>query len=129
MAAVEKVNMSSHVLDIQHDLSVQARGLSKPGPPERVDGMTVGLVTMSGQSPHGGERHPDGDEILLVVAGTLRLMSDSSPTPLEVSAGSACIVRKGEWHQIECDGQAQFVHITPGPRHDVRFETKFQSFR
>lgn len=129
MASVEKVDLSSHVLDIQRDLSVQARALSKPGPPEQVDGMTVGLVTMSGQSPHGGERHRDGDKILLVVAGTVRLLYDSGTAPLELSAGSACIVRKGEWHQIECDAEAQFVHITPGPRHDVRFETRFQSFR
>ena len=129
MTTVEKVDLAKHVLDIQADLSVQARALSKPGPPERVEGMTVGLVTMSGQSPHGGEMHPDGDEIILVVAGRLRLSYDSGDEPLELGPGNACIVRKGEWHQLESDADTQFVHITPGPNHEVRFATKFQSFR
>ena len=66
-AKVEKVDVSDSVLDILSDLSVAPRRRS-PGPPERIEGMTFGVVTIQpGQSPHNGEMHPDGDEILYVV--------------------------------------------------------------
>ena len=120
MSAVERVDASKNVFDLRRDLSVEVRA-RKPGPPERIDGMTVGVVSMSGESPHDGEMHPDGDEILYVISGDLRISYDSGDAPMELAAGEACIVRKGEWHKVECVGEAQFVHITPGPNGEARF--------
>lgn len=105
---------------VSRDLTVTARE-NKPGPPERIDGMTVGIVTMEHDAPHGGEIHPDGDEIIYVISGKLRVVGDSAPTaPLFLNAGDACIVKKGEWHKVEVLEKAQLLHVTPGPNFDYR---------
>ena len=109
------------VLDIFEDLSIGVRR-RKPGPPERIKGMTVGVVQMTANepSPHNGEMHPDGDEILIVTSGVIRIIHDSRSEPLDIGAGEACLVRKGEWHRIDCVEDAEIVHITPGPRGEAR---------
>lgn len=121
MAAVQVVNLANQVLDIHRDLTMSTRE-RKPGPPERIDGMTLGVVTIkAGQSPHNGEMHPDGDELLLVISGTLLIPHDSGSEVVQVHPGQACIVRQGEWHQVDCVDEAQLVHITPGPGGEARF--------
>jgi hypothetical protein len=35
---------------------------------ERIDGMTVGIQTVTKDAPYDGEVHPDGDEILYVIS-------------------------------------------------------------
>ena len=108
------------LFDIKRDLSVSVR-TSKPGLPERIDGMTVGLTTMEHDAPHGGEIHPDGDEILIVISGRLRIIGESEPdAAVEIGAGEACIVRQGEWHRVHVLEPTQLVHITPGPNGDHR---------
>ncbi len=83
--------------------------------------MTVGIITIANDAPHGGEVHPDGDEILYVVSGSLRVTGESEPNaPLELHAGEACIVPKGEWHRVHVLEKTQLVHITPGPNGDHR---------
>ena len=46
---ITRIDASRCVFDIHRDLSVSARA-SKPGPPERIDGMTIGIVTMVDKS-------------------------------------------------------------------------------
>ena len=93
----------------------------KPGPPARIDGMTAGVVTMENSAPHGGEVHPDGDEILYVISGKVRVTGDSAPdSPLELTAGESCIVKAGEWHKVDVIEKTQLLHITPGPNGDHR---------
>jgi mannose-6-phosphate isomerase-like protein (cupin superfamily) len=117
---VTKVDVAVNRFEISRDLSIAVKQ-NEPGPPKRIDGMTVGIVTLDGESPHGGEMHPDGDEILYVISGKIRVTSDSSPDePLELGAGEACVVPKAEWHNIHLIEKAQFVHITPGPNGDAR---------
>jgi len=83
--------------------------------------MTVGIVTVAHDAPHGGEVHPDGDEILYVISGKLRIMGDSAPNaPLELGPGEGCIVRRGEWHRVSVLEPAELLHITPGPNGDHR---------
>ena len=113
-------DVSRYSFDINRDLSVSTRE-RKPGPPDRIDGMTVGIVTMEHDAPHGGEVHPDGDEILYVISGRVRVVGDSTPEePLELGPGSACVVRKGEWHKVAVLEKTQLLHITPGPNGDHR---------
>ncbi|MCR9259064.1 MAG: cupin domain-containing protein [Pseudomonadaceae bacterium] len=121
MKAVEQVDLVANVLDIWQDKSVTLRE-RKPGPPERVDGMTVGVAHLvPGGSPHDGEMHPNGDEILYVVSGRLLLQHDSGNEPLELTSGQACIVRQDEWHKVECLEKTSLIHITPGPDGEARF--------
>jgi hypothetical protein len=47
---IQRIEASGHVFDIHRDLSVSAR-TRKPGPPERIDGATLGVVSMSGDAP------------------------------------------------------------------------------
>lgn len=81
----------------------------------------MGVVTMEHNPPHGGEVHPDGDEILYVISGKVRVTGDSAPDEaIELGPGSACIVKKGEWHQVTVLEKTQLLHITPGPGGDHR---------
>jgi quercetin dioxygenase-like cupin family protein len=120
MRTITPVDVSGHLFDIHRDLSVTTRA-QKPGPPERIDGMTIGIVTMVDDAPHGGEVHPDGDEILYVISGRLRVTGESEPNAaIELRAGEACIVPKGEWHRVRVLEKTQLIHITPGPNGDHR---------
>ena len=120
MNKVTKVDTNANRFEISRDLSVSVKK-NEPGPPKRIDGLTVGVVTMDYDSPHGGEVHPDGDEILYVISGKIRITSDSSPDePLLIGPGEACVVPKGEWHNVHLVETAQFVHITPGPNGNAR---------
>jgi len=120
MKRIIHVDVSRCLFDIHRDLSVTTRA-HRPGPPTRIDGMTVGIITIDDDAPHRGEVHPDGDEILYVVSGRLRVTGESDPnSPIELHAGDACIVPKGEWHQVHVLEKTQLIHITPGPNGDHR---------
>ena len=120
MPKVIPVDASTHVFDIHRDLSVHPRQ-PEPGPPRRIDGMTVGFLTIASDPPHNGEMHPDGDEILYVASGRIRVLCDSDPDgELILGPGQACVVPKGEWHKVSVLEEAQLIHITPGPNGDHR---------
>jgi quercetin dioxygenase-like cupin family protein len=120
MNKIVAVDISKCSFDINQDLSVLPRE-RVPGPPMRINGMTAGIVTMEHSAPHGGEMHPDGDEILYVISGRVRVTGDSAPdTPIELAAGEACIVKAGEWHKVDIVEKTQLLHITPGPNGEHR---------
>ena len=120
MTPVEVVDPTQVAFDIHRDLSVSARATT-PGPPVRIDGMTLGIVEMDRNPPHNGEVHPDGDEILYVISGRIRIHYDSKPEdPVELGPGGACIVRKGEWHKVDILEPTRLLHVTPGPNGDHR---------
>jgi mannose-6-phosphate isomerase-like protein (cupin superfamily) len=123
MDKITPVDVCRHSLHIHRDLSVST-SVRQPGPPKRIDGMTIGVVTLTSDRlpPHKGEVHPDGDEILFVISGRLRVIGESDPTgTLEVGPGEACIVGKGEWHHVTVlESPTQLIHITPGPNGDYR---------
>ena len=119
MKSLEPIDVQGRAIDIYKDWSISTRKI-RPGPPERVDGMTVGIVTMTQNAPHGGEVHPDGDELLYVISGRLRISLDSLDEDLILNPGQACIVPRGEWHQVDVLEPTQLVHVTPGPRGDHR---------
>jgi|SRR5262249_9502658 len=120
MNKIARVDVSNFVFDVHRDLSVSTRA-RKPGLPERIDGVTIGIVSMVHDAPHGGEVHPDGDEILYVVSGRLRVTGESEPSAaIELGPGQACIVPRGEWHRVSVLEPTQLIHVTPGPRGDHR---------
>ena len=120
MNKVIPVTASGNAFDIHRDLTISTRA-QKPGPPERCDGMSVGILTMEHDAPHAGEVQPDGDELLYVISGKLRVNCDSLPNqPLELNPGMVCIIKKGEWHKVDVLEKTQLLHITPGPNGDHR---------
>ena len=76
---------------------------------------------METDPPHGGEVHFDGDEIIHVISGVLKVVSDSNPNEsLRLSAGDSCIIKKAEWHKIYVIEKAKLIYITPAKNNDHR---------
>lgn len=93
----------------------------RPDPPIPFDGMTFGVATMSENSPHGGERHPDGDEILYLISGKARLvLLESSEDDIEMRPGDGLVVPRGTWHRVDILEPCQIVYVTPGPNNEFR---------
>jgi len=65
--------------------------------------------------------HPDGDEILFLIAGRVRVVFlDSSDEDIEAVAGDGLIVPKGMWHRVDILEPSQIVYLTPGPNNEYR---------
>lgn len=88
-----------------------------PGPPPRVDGLSVGAPYMESEPPHAGEMHPDGDELLYVVSGHVRvhLEETTGTRAVALRPGEALVVPRGVWHRVELLEPSRLVHVTPGP--------------
>ena len=96
----------------------QAREMENPpGPPRRIDGYTIGAPLMTREPPHGGEVHPDGDEVLFLISGRVNVVLEDQDPPrqVELSPGQALIVPRGVWHRVLLVEPSQILHITPGP--------------
>jgi mannose-6-phosphate isomerase-like protein (cupin superfamily) len=92
------------------------------GPPPRVDGFTIGCAEISRPAPHGGELHPDADEVLLLVSGRVDVILDEAGRErvVEVRAGQGFVVPRGVWHRVVPREPSRLVHVTPGPRGEWR---------
>jgi len=91
-------------------------------PPKRIDGFTVGAPMLTGDAPHDGEMHPDGDELLYLVSGkvTVRLELPEGAQTVDLSGGDAMVIPQGVWHLVNLIEPGQLIHITPGPSGDYR---------
>ena len=89
----------------------------RQGPPPRIDGYTVGAPLITGDPPHGGEMHPDADELLFLVSGRVRVRLElaKGDREVEMGPGQALVVPQGVWHRVFLQEPGQLVHITPGP--------------
>ena len=93
---------------------------AQPDPPVPVDGYTFGVATMNENSPHGGEMHADGDEVLYLISGRVRVVFINGDfDDVDVAPGDGLIVPKGTWHRVDILEPSQIVYLTPGP--DNRF--------
>jgi mannose-6-phosphate isomerase-like protein (cupin superfamily) len=94
-----------------------------PGrPPRRIDGLTIGAPALTGDAPHDGEMHPDGDELLYLISGvvSVRLELPEGEHLVELNAGDALVIPQGVWHKITLREPGQLLHVTPGPNGDAR---------
>jgi mannose-6-phosphate isomerase-like protein (cupin superfamily) len=92
------------------------------GPPPRVDGVVIGAPFITGPAPHGGERHPDGDEVLFLISGRVDVILEHEGVEdvVELRAGQTVVVPRGVWHRILPHEPGQLLHITPGPKGEWR---------
>jgi quercetin dioxygenase-like cupin family protein len=104
------------------DRGLSARTMpARPDPPMRVDGYTFGVATMTENSPHDGEMHPDGDEVLYLIDGKVRVTIESDPVQvLEMSPGDGMIVPQGVWHKVDILEPSRIIYLTPGPGGEYR---------
>jgi mannose-6-phosphate isomerase-like protein (cupin superfamily) len=117
-----RIDLAREVVGVAR-LDRRARLVEQPGgPPQRIDGFTIGAPELTGEAPHDGEMHPDGDELLYVISGamTVRLELADDNRLVDLGAGDALVVPMGVWHQITMREPGRLLHITPGPNGDAR---------
>jgi mannose-6-phosphate isomerase-like protein (cupin superfamily) len=125
------VPFEGSVAHIDRDWSMTISS-APPGPPKRIDGYSIGVVpNIEGPGPHNGEMHPDGDEFLYVVSGTMELIVDDGDqhsvgvkTTVILRSGDAYVVPRGTWHRLEAVEPSYLIHVTPGPHGEHRPLTK-----
>jgi len=94
---------------------------ARPDPAIPVDGYTFGVATMTENSPHAGEMHPDGDEVLYLIDGKVSVTLETEPLQvLEMLPGDGAVVPKGVWHRVDILEPSQIVYLTPGPGSEYR---------
>ena len=94
---------------------------ARPDPPTPVDGFTFGVATMTENAPHNGEMHPDGDEVLYLISGRVRVTFEAPEAEdIDMTPGDGLIVPKGVWHRVDVLEPCQIVYLTPGPRFEWR---------
>lgn len=92
--------------------------LAKYGAETAADGPEGRLVMIgdSDASWTSWERHPAGEELVLVLSGRLTLIQDrgGSERRTELSACKAAVNPAGVWHTVDVQEQGQVLFITPG---------------
>jgi mannose-6-phosphate isomerase-like protein (cupin superfamily) len=83
----------------------------------RINGYTIESSEVDGAPMHGGEVHPDADELLYLVSGRIRVRLELEDGDREavVRAGQALAIPRGTWHLIVVDEPGQLINVTPGP--------------
>ena len=73
----------------------------------------LGLVRFAGLTPW--ERHPDGDELLHVLAGRVEVtvLGDGAPERTALAAGAVCVVPRGLWHRQHAPEGVALLFATP----------------
>ena len=63
------------------------------------------------------ERHPDGDELALVLDGVCDLFLDTGggEQGVRLCAGQACVIPRGAWHRGAIQEPATILFVTPVP--------------
>jgi mannose-6-phosphate isomerase-like protein (cupin superfamily) len=111
---------TTHTIGLSRDL-VASKVADRPDPPVPVDGATFGIATMSENSPHAGEMHPDGDEVLYLISGRANVVFlESTEEDIEMQPGDGMVVPRGMWHRVDILEPCQIVYLTPGPNNEFR---------
>ena len=114
----ESFELSERTVGLERETGGAVFVTRTPGrPPNRIVGYTVQSSRLGGPSPHGGEMHPDADELLYVLSGRIRvsLELEDGERSVAATAGQAVVVPRRVWHQIHVDEPGQLLNITPGP--------------
>lgn len=78
-------------------------------------GRLMGITAQSKDWDHW-ERHPAGDEILVLLSGELELVidTDAGERRIVVKAGETFVMPKGLWHRGIVRAPGELMFITPG---------------
>jgi mannose-6-phosphate isomerase-like protein (cupin superfamily) len=77
------------------------------------DRATVGLFRFSGRAPW--ERHPDGDELMVVLegGGEITVLAESGPVHAELRPGTLFVCPRGLWHRPVATPSMTALYLTP----------------
>jgi len=77
----------------------------------------LGAVRMSGSSKHHGERHPEGDELVYLLSGSVGVSFERSGSEerevVPLQPGQLVVVPRGTWHWLVVDEPSELIFITP----------------
>lgn len=120
MTANTSLDLSAVTLAISRDGSASVLAMTRP--PPRIDGHSFGVAVTSQAPPHAGERHLDGDEVLLLIAGRAELLLERGDATERIALEPmrACIVPRGLWHRVLPHGEITLLYLTPGPNNERR---------
>ena len=91
------------------------------GPFNRFSGFTFTPVSMSQDAPHGGEMHPDGDEIIFVFSGGIEVTLEyETKLVVSVAPGEGIVIPRGIWHKVHVLEPVNMATISPGPGFEFR---------
>jgi mannose-6-phosphate isomerase-like protein (cupin superfamily) len=78
-----------------------------------LDRGSIGLFRFSGAAPW--ERHPDGDELILVLegGGDITVLTDDGPVAAELRPGRLFVCPRGLWHRSIATPSMTALYITP----------------
>lgn len=120
MTDIVRFDPSVHTVGLSRDLAASLVP-ERPDPPIPVDGVTIGVASMTENAPHNGEMHLDGDEVLYLISGRVKVILETAPVlELEMSPGDGLIVPKGVWHRVDILEPSKIVYVTPGPNNEFR---------
>ncbi|MGI9222527.1 MAG: cupin domain-containing protein [Woeseiaceae bacterium] len=115
-----RFNPSVHTIGLDSDFAA-SRMPEQPDPPVPFNGVTFGVASMSENSPHDGEMHPDGDEVLYLISGKVRVVFvDGDAEDIDVNPGEGLVVPQGVWHRVDIIEPCQIVYLTTGPNNQFR---------
>jgi len=120
MTSPMKFDPAIHTVGVSRNLEASLVP-ARSDPPVAVKGLTIGIATMSENSPHSGEMHPDGDEVLYLISGRVNVVFEEEGfADVEMTPGEGLIVPQGVWHRVDILEPSQIVYATPGPGGDYR---------
>jgi quercetin dioxygenase-like cupin family protein len=115
------VDMAQNFLLLRADGSLESH-VQGAGAPPRLDGYSIGVWQTDRPAPHNGELHRDGDELIIVLEGSVIVQYDDG-AGIPVGQGQAHIVPRGRWHRVVPQGLCRLLHATPGPNIEFRPQT------
>lgn len=111
---------NKHVVGVSESFKATVMQI-EPGHSNGAEGMTMGVATMSENSPHGGEMHPDGDEVLYLISGQVNVVfEDEDFKDVLMNPGDGLVVPRGVWHRVDILEISQIFYATPGPGGEIR---------
>lgn len=86
-------------------------------------GVLGGMVRQETRGDHNGERHLDGDELIVAVSGqlTIVLLEDDGTERqrLPLQENEATLVPRGVWHRLEIESACRYLFFGGG-RTEIR---------
>jgi mannose-6-phosphate isomerase-like protein (cupin superfamily) len=77
------------------------------------NGRLMGALRISEGLSHW-EMHPDGDEILYLLSGSVDVELEDEQRCIRLSDMTACVVPCGTWHRTVVHQPGKMIFITPG---------------